>query len=1470
MSSAFNGPVRDASILTFSFLAWHFGVLSAEANPTGQSVAQGSATFNTAGSQFTVTAANNTVINWSTFNIAAGETTTFVQPSSTSVVWNNINDSNPSQILGNLYANGYVVLQNQNGFVVGGAATISTHGLLMTTSPTPPPNLAGGGPWQFDALPPTASIINYGQITSVGGPAFLIANDIINANDPVKGTGTITAEQGNIGLYAGQEVLVSTSPDGRGISARVTLPSSAMSNDHKLIVDNEGRLIADGGAIMARAETVNQNGLMQANTVVNNNGVIELVASGDLTVGPQSRIEAGGDSTTGNPSNGGFVVLQAGNNYSDTSSSVINVAKANGGLNGVVEVFGGNLTDATSLQSHIGGTTALLVNPYDLTISSLGFDPNTGQSILTDFSQVNLHALDNIEVDTPLFFPDATASASLSLEAGNSIILDPGTGISGGANWNVNLTAGTAFVPGVSQPTPPSGSDGVYLNGGSVVQTVNGDINIFAANEVVIQGSYVDPNTFQYLPSGAIITTGGGNIAVSAQYGDVNAGNNPVGYTFGLNPNTSTGPYYAVNAYGLGGISTAAGGNVNISAGGDVFSYLPTQADYNNGISAYDGGTGAFGPEAGNVTITAGGSVYGNYVVANGAGQINAGQNAGAAVNSANLSADFALSLVKGSWSVNAQNIYLDDVINPNGVFNDASGRHGKPNQGYHYFDYDPNASVSLTAAHAVEITGAEVPLFPASDVTGLQIPILLPPTLTVVTGTSPLDPGVTAAEADVLNGFTLDANVILFPSADGNLSIETLNGGGFSSRQNPNAPNDVNVYTLEMSDSAQHQWSPLVGTGIANEIFGYSDHAPTPPELANATPVQISISGDMNDVNLYTTKETDLNVDGNAFNAGLVGENLHPTDVTAVTVKGSISYSPIYTLITLSSPLSAGWDSVFSQIVNSTGSSLLGQATFSVSDPIPAGDVGNNSALKKDAASALVFGSSSPNPGFVYDPATQQLGYSFQMSSLVETVLENPMKGIVFNSKGVPEIQLGQASLGQDPTQYYFVTTTLNFLPASDSSAIATLYNNSQPSVKDAQHLSPGFQIGGPGAFDVTAASIDLGASQGIVSWGAGDGASTSGGINYASLAALTGAAGASVDVTTTSGDLDMLTSTIASIDGGAVDVTSAGAINLGIQSLSFAPVNSGNLAYGIWTSAAGDVNVTAQGDINIDTARIATFNGGNVSVTSNDGSVNAGDGANQDLNVPVYLFDPKTGSGMTVSIDSPRPYGSGILALSPSPTSGWQVNPGPAKGPGEFPGNITVNAPKGNIVSTLGGIAQFGLDNSVGAGPTVTLNAGTVGVPASTTQGNINLGQGGVIGGTVVLNAQGNIKGLIVSRQDTTVKAVGNVGVTVLSGGNANIAAGGTLSGVIVGMGAVNASGGAGITATMLSSSVSANGGAAASTLGAATASASATSAAATSSTDARQQVASNLPDDDQKKKKPLTLMQRLKRVTVILPKT
>jgi len=154
---------------------------SALGNPQGMTVGSGTASLNQNGAQMTINAGNNAFINWRSFNIAAGETTTFVQPNSHSVVWNQINDANPSQILGNLNANGFVVLMNQNGFYFGKDSVINVGGFMATSLQIDPARMSSGGAWIFTGQPPSASIVNYGSINvGNGGSLFLISEKVEN------------------------------------------------------------------------------------------------------------------------------------------------------------------------------------------------------------------------------------------------------------------------------------------------------------------------------------------------------------------------------------------------------------------------------------------------------------------------------------------------------------------------------------------------------------------------------------------------------------------------------------------------------------------------------------------------------------------------------------------------------------------------------------------------------------------------------------------------------------------------------------------------------------------------------------------------------------------------------------------------------------------------------------------------------------------------------------------------------------------------------------------------------------------------------------------------------------------------------------------------------------------------------------------------------------------------------------------
>ena len=71
------------------------------ANPTGEQVVGGSATFDRQGNTLTVNQATDRLaVNWQDFSIAAGERTHFNMPSAASIALNRVLGGNPSQIYG--------------------------------------------------------------------------------------------------------------------------------------------------------------------------------------------------------------------------------------------------------------------------------------------------------------------------------------------------------------------------------------------------------------------------------------------------------------------------------------------------------------------------------------------------------------------------------------------------------------------------------------------------------------------------------------------------------------------------------------------------------------------------------------------------------------------------------------------------------------------------------------------------------------------------------------------------------------------------------------------------------------------------------------------------------------------------------------------------------------------------------------------------------------------------------------------------------------------------------------------------------------------------------------------------------------------------------------------------------------------------------------------------------------------------
>lgn len=803
------------------------------ANPQGGSVSHGAATVVLDGNRLDITASDNAVLNWTSFNISEGEVTRFLQPGAASIVWNRILDQNPSQILGSLQGNGTVVLFNQSGFYFGPNSVVNVGGLIVTTA-APPPNIGEGGSWQFNGMPPLASIINYGQIqVSGGGSLFLVAEKIENH-------GVLTAPDGTLGLYAGKEVLISERPDGRGLSAKASLPSGA--------IDNHGRLLADAGEVALQARVVNIEGRIQADSLRERNGVIELVAEESLQLGTHAEIEARGSGS--GTSSGGRITLKSSGAYSDQEGSRISVAGGpDGGDGGKLSI---SAKDFQGFHAHLDGTPgpggqggSVVVDPDFIRLRSSGasgpvgdgtvLSSNPGATLdlnvntaFSGFHSITLQANQDITLtQSTLWNLVASTGVSepgskLTLQAGRNLIFENGSSLIAGNGWSISLESGVNFsANGTIQP----GLGSLQLLGNSSLESREGSVHVEVGKDVLVG-------------SGFIRSVEGGSLDVWAHSGDINTGSRADGYDF-------TAQGYRVGSTGVGGISTAAGGDVRLRAGGDVIAETVQVGN------KWPGATGAYGADPGNVTIEAGRNVRGNFLVRNGVGKIVAGQDAGTAGN------PLGLNLVNGSWDVFAtRDLYLSEVRNPAGTFD--SFKRTAPNGERVAFlgDYASDAQVRLVAGDGIALLGQNLPRTTANR------------------NSKPIYPASLSLQAGA-GGIEIRESLTLAPSPWGELSIITTDGGSLFG-----VPSQTQAPLLVMSDSDSF-----------NSLTWPQVHALVPLHLQDTHPTRVSISGNLRDLTLVIPEMAEISVGGNAYNFNYSGLNLKADAVTQIQVAGDLSY---------------------------------------------------------------------------------------------------------------------------------------------------------------------------------------------------------------------------------------------------------------------------------------------------------------------------------------------------------------------------------------------------------------------------------------------------------------------------------------------------------------------------------------------------------------------------------------------------
>jgi filamentous hemagglutinin family protein len=248
-------------------------------------VTSGSASLAQSGGRMDITQTSPTAtLNWQSFDIAAGNTVNFIQPSTNSVALNRIFEANPSQIFGTLTSNGQVYLLNPNGLIFGPHSVVNVGSLIASSLAISPAAIKDGiagaiqdGSAAFQAVDADGNPIQNLGVIDIQSGASITANggEVLIFAPTVTNEGTIQAPSGQAILGAGQTVFLSV-PQGTSSPVRGLLIE--VGGNGTVTNGTQGEIVSTAGDVTLAGLAVNQMGRVSATTTIESNGSIQLEA----------------------------------------------------------------------------------------------------------------------------------------------------------------------------------------------------------------------------------------------------------------------------------------------------------------------------------------------------------------------------------------------------------------------------------------------------------------------------------------------------------------------------------------------------------------------------------------------------------------------------------------------------------------------------------------------------------------------------------------------------------------------------------------------------------------------------------------------------------------------------------------------------------------------------------------------------------------------------------------------------------------------------------------------------------------------------------------------------------------------------------------------------------------------------------------------------------------------------------------
>ena len=523
---------------------------NARALPTAGQVVAGAAVITQSGLQTQVNqASQRAVVNWESFNVGKDATVTFNQPNSSAVTLNRVTGSSPSVIDGAIKANGQVVLVNPNGVTFGKGSQVDAAGVVATTMNISNKDFMDGkSTYKGDG---TGKIINEGTISTnvKDGYIALLAPEVRNDGYLIAKMGA-----GTVALAAGKQITLDFRGDSL-ISVKVDESAINALIENKRLVKVDGGLviIAAGAANGLMSSVIKNTGRISASSMVNNGGIIELVAS---NISQSGKISA---NAKGANSDGGKITLQ-GEDITLADGSKTNVrGTANGGTINVgttnvtytqyqdgtrtnvraenlaktVTVTSGASLDASSTNKGNGGEIniwssikTLVAGVFKAQGGSMGGNggyietsssgtlsiaPSTVVDVSAPKGQAGMWLLDPTDLvissSTAAAISTALSTSNVTVDVAGNLTVAAGASISGAGNLTLNAT-GTITNHGAIS----TGSTSNLVMNSAALSLTNGSTT--SANQITATAQAVTVN-------GALSTTGGSTGSINVTGGAI-------------------------------------------------------------------------------------------------------------------------------------------------------------------------------------------------------------------------------------------------------------------------------------------------------------------------------------------------------------------------------------------------------------------------------------------------------------------------------------------------------------------------------------------------------------------------------------------------------------------------------------------------------------------------------------------------------------------------------------------------------------------------------------------------------------------------------------------------------------------------------------------------------------------------------------------------------------------------------------